>query len=510
MKLNWVILLAIALLIFLMQICYFWSYTADDAFIIFRYASNFAAGYGLTWNPTATPIEGYTTWLWTLFMTIPVVLHIDIIIFAKIIGILAMLASLAIVYQFIFLILAEVDPKLRRIFAGMGVLMLVGCSGTGVHTISGMETAIATFLTISFLYYLTVYTMHPTKLFAGLVAIIGLLAGWTRPELNLVVLIGLTIAFMLTPKISQRWLLRMTLVFYLIPGIIYFLWRWNYYGYFFPIPFYIKTTTQPYFAGRGMEFGFIKYFGFHLGIFLIFGFLIINKQLLPAVIAVISLILFFIFPSHIMGFNWRYFYPIIPFIFIIAAGGLAKLFSILQSHRRLAIATNSNRFVTRGIFGILFFLVMLGFLSEIPGEISRKQVYATGLMNAHIALGKKLAGYKPETNLPVLAIGDAGAVPYYSRWKTVDTFGLNNPEIAKTGIHDAVKLLADHPDVVVLISQDETRFISKLDWEQSLYDQCIKQGMVLIKVLQFRPQEYYLWVMVYPGTPISQYLKDWN
>ncbi|MGH3104735.1 MAG: hypothetical protein ACRDN6_11640 [Gaiellaceae bacterium] len=40
----------------------------DDAMISMRYARNLADGHGLVWNPGEQPVEGYTNFLWTLWM----------------------------------------------------------------------------------------------------------------------------------------------------------------------------------------------------------------------------------------------------------------------------------------------------------------------------------------------------------------------------------------------------------------------------------------------------------
>ncbi|MET0343236.1 MAG: hypothetical protein ABW252_19665 [Polyangiales bacterium] len=42
----------------------------DDAMISMRYAKNLADGHGLVWNPGEAPVEGYTNFLWTLWMTV--------------------------------------------------------------------------------------------------------------------------------------------------------------------------------------------------------------------------------------------------------------------------------------------------------------------------------------------------------------------------------------------------------------------------------------------------------
>jgi hypothetical protein len=42
----------------------------DDAMISMRYARNLVEGHGLVWNPGEVPVEGYTNFLWTLWMAL--------------------------------------------------------------------------------------------------------------------------------------------------------------------------------------------------------------------------------------------------------------------------------------------------------------------------------------------------------------------------------------------------------------------------------------------------------
>ena len=69
----------------------------------------------------------------------------------------------------------------------------------------------------------------------------------------------------------------------------------------------------------------------------------------------------------------------------------------------------------------------------------------------------KLGRYRVKAagdELPLDAIGNAGAVPYYSRWRVVDTFGLNGSVIGMEGNHDPAYVLAQDPDLVVLVSEE--------------------------------------------------------
>ena len=61
------------------------SFTVDDSFISFRYARNWARGWGLVYN-RGEPIEGYTNFLWTLMLGVGIKLGIAPEQLAKVLG----------------------------------------------------------------------------------------------------------------------------------------------------------------------------------------------------------------------------------------------------------------------------------------------------------------------------------------------------------------------------------------------------------------------------------------
>ena len=52
----------------------------DDAYISFIYARNWVEGHGLVFNP-GEHVEGYTNFLWTVLMAIPIRIGLDPVIF---------------------------------------------------------------------------------------------------------------------------------------------------------------------------------------------------------------------------------------------------------------------------------------------------------------------------------------------------------------------------------------------------------------------------------------------
>jgi hypothetical protein len=75
---------------------------ADDQMISMRYAENLAKGYGLVWNPGGERIEGYTNFLWVVYMAIFHLLRLPrpvISVFIQASGALFLAFNLIVVYR---------------------------------------------------------------------------------------------------------------------------------------------------------------------------------------------------------------------------------------------------------------------------------------------------------------------------------------------------------------------------------------------------------------------------
>jgi hypothetical protein len=72
-----------------------------------------------------------------------------------------------------------------------------------------------------------------------------------------------------------------------------------------------------------------------------------------------------------------------------------------------------------------------------------------------------------------LAVTDAGKLPYYSKWYTVDLFGLNTPEMAKSMVQpgfvdqyqpDLIELYAYPQDYSFMEDRNKITPVTKKDW----------------------------------------------
>lgn len=500
----WPALILAAAAIFGWQVARFWPFTVDDAFITLRYSANLAAGYGLIFNPGQPPAEGYTTFLWMLVGVIPHALKIDAVVFVKWAGVLCGLGTGALV----FLLSQRLSPApaghLRRVPPALATLLYSVLWSTGLHAVSGMETALFSLLVTALFYALTVYVQSPSGRLAAWIAALCLLAGLTRPEGNLIGGVGVFAGFWLSPR-QYRWpLARAVALGFLLPGAAYFVWRYAYYGLLLPLPFYVKVTRQGLLAGLPEVTAFVVYAAIRLGPPVVVGAWQIRRAAIPALIGAAALMVFYLFPAHIMGYSWRYLVPILPLLCALAGVGVAAVL------KRADNLTGRRKLYARiGVLGAVLVAAGLMIAEALP-QIGAARWYAFSMEYAHLVIGRRLAEFPVQDDRPpVIALADAGAIPYYSGWQTIDYLGLNEPHIALNGPDDPAYVLAQHPDLLLLHSTRDDVFeaFGGEAWVQALYEASVEAGMAPVRVVNFN--FYRIWIMAYPDSPAAAYVAGW-
>jgi len=236
--------LLISVIVFFNIVRNHWTFTVDDSYITFRYARNWAEGFGPVFNRGESPTEGYTTFLWMSVMTLPYLLKVDALEFVKWIGVVFTLATMLLIFLFVLQLTSQFNILWRYISAGAAVLVMSLFGANALHAVAGMETPLFTFLLITFFYILTLYVWQPTPLKIGWLTLVSLLLGLTRPEGNLVALVGLAAALVLIAQDERKQFAKRVALFYFLPGALYFAWRMMYYGALLPLPFYVKVLAR--------------------------------------------------------------------------------------------------------------------------------------------------------------------------------------------------------------------------------------------------------------------------
>jgi hypothetical protein len=201
----------------------------------------------------------------------------------------------------------------------------------------------------------------------------------------------------------------------------------------------------------------------------------------------------------VLSFDYRFLFPSVPFLFSVAAIGVGVVLGL-----RLPEKARLGRILMDVGVLLVCVAVSAGVLPS-QNDISMKSNFATGMYQAHIPLGMHLAKFPHDEKSPILAISDAGAMPYYSGGRTIDTYGLNDPNIAISGRHDPEYVLSQNPDLLVVLSKRADTFVPLVDFEQGLYEAATAHGMVTVLVVKFF-DEYYLWCLVNPASKVEEYL----
>jgi arabinofuranosyltransferase len=490
---------------FAVSVVHAWPFTVDDTYITLRYSRNVAQGLGPTFNATGPRAEGYTTFLWMVALILPHALHLDAIVAAKLLGVLASAGTLAVAARWAWAEALEAAPHDREGGAWAGATAatcLAAVPATAVHAVSGMETALFTLLLTSAFATASARVRGRHQVTPRLCAL-ALLLGLTRPEGNLAALLILGTTAALIPRDGRRALLFRAVLGWALPVAAYELWRRSYYGLWFPLPFYVKLATPGLFPGWPDVLAWLRAPVLHFGLLLLPALARPARSLVPALVAAAALTAFFVLPQHQMGYDHRYLAPLDPTLGVLAGVGVARVLARLSA----APTPRPRPRVSRPVANLLaaIALVIAAGLEAVDARavIGGEADYGLGLEHAHARLGRELLALdRPDARL---VISDAGAVPYLSAWWTLDLVGLNDATIATTGRRDPAWVLGQRPDVVVFASPRTDR-VEPWDWnpwEPALYDACVSAGFARVGLERFA-DDYWLWVMAMPGSEIGR------
>ena len=404
----------------------------DDAFISFRYAENFANGKGLVYNE-GERVEGYTNFLWTMLMTIPHLLDIDVVTFSYGISLFVFLLNIFFIYRLALLVFGSS-------FLVLMTLLLLGTNYTfSSYATGGLETGLQTFsfLAGTFLVF-RANRLGGWKwkdlLLLSLAFCIGLL---TRLDFSVFILaispILLLTIYKQPVSVSKKvlQLISLSLPILAIVGS-WMAWKYSFYGDIVPNTFYVKASsqTQP-------SFGIGYFYSFLLSYWLLpvfFLFVAFSSQLAkkghrPFAYMTFMICCWFLYILKIGGgfMEYRFIVPVMPFIFILIVWLIFQIIEQKTVRVILVIIILMGSFHHSLSFNKTTKFQSISSINELRNQVSSPwKNWATA--------GKVLGTLFQNTNDPVtIAVTAAGAIPYYSKLKTVDMLGLNDRWVARNG-----------------------------------------------------------------------------
>ena len=409
-----VVPIAGGLLFFALWLAYreFWL---DDAFITFRYAKNWADGLGLVFNPGET-IEGYTPFSWTL-------------------GIAVVFALLPTGSALTFVKLSGLGLGLFVLwrsytFPGPGgaarhrywVLLLAANPVFIANCGDGMETPLFMALMVE---CARASLAEPSRRSGTWVGVLTAACIWTRPEALPLLLALPAVLLFFHRGAAFAW--ARAFAFAALPPVLgHIAWRLWYYGSPLPNTFYAKATGDLLARLADGAADLAGFASFDHGVpavglwvataLAVFG--LRNREAagkwLTLLWGAVGFRLAFDLwsGSEYMG-EFRFLAPALPPLFVLADEG-ARSLTGPRAKRALAAA--------------LVIAVVFSGWSHLALSDTRNQ-YAAGLERAHVALGKWLAQSQPDGTW--VALGDAGAIAFWSGLPVIDLWGLADATIAR-------------------------------------------------------------------------------
>jgi arabinofuranosyltransferase len=388
------------------------GWMADDAFISFRYAENLINGHGLVFN-IGEHVEGYSNFLWVMFIAAGLWIGILPESSALILNLVAAIGTLFIITFFI--------RSTRQDKKDLGSLLFPAMLFSGVGSFwiwtfgGGLETIFYTFIgTIIIGWPLLNGHSNSKLLIMGILCSIQVL---NRPDGIIFFIYVLSYyGIMFYKKKTFRELLWIIIPFSTIV-FIFFLWKINYYGGIIPNTIYAKVDPSSGQALRGFKY-LCKFFLLYplITLFCIVH-LVTNgtshRETLPisGFLAVYFMFVILIGGDFMIGY--RIMIPVIPLLIYSAYKGIVSIFPEKVTFLAIMLTIISSTAQTR-------------FNPDMKWRIETDTIVSSGkVMGAWLA-----KSFPPNTTI---ALNAAGAIPYYSRLKTIDMLGLTNKEIARDG-----------------------------------------------------------------------------
>ena len=222
----------------------------DDAMISMSYAHTLSATGQFVWFPDGQRVQGYTNFLWTLYMTL---LHLaelsgsQVAVAVSVTGMFLLLATSYMAARLVFKLLLPQHEEKALLYSS-----LVGCLVSFLYPLTfwslrGMETGILAFLLMSTVFIAIQSTQNSNGSLKNrksyfLISLIGALGVLTRSDFLIPFLFVILFIAFQRPRVSFSVQKYFALIIFstLLALLTLFIWQYFYYGDFLPNTYRLK------------------------------------------------------------------------------------------------------------------------------------------------------------------------------------------------------------------------------------------------------------------------------
>jgi len=375
------------------------SFPSEDSAMLFQYSENLSESGCISYNLDGARTEGATDFLWMIILSICHSIGLDTYLSATALSAIALIASAYMLFH--------ISGKSRPMLLPLALLTLLAVPQVFAAIQGFSPLFFGTFILLAMVGFIE---KRPILTFFA-----AILTCLIRPD-GVVFAMPLVATFLIVNKSKIKQNIIKVLLIAVIPGVAYFAWRFTYFDSLLPLPFYVKSNF-PRFAGifslESLKLNSLFFAALApLLVFASYGIRAAGKkeQSLVVTAAISLLVVPFLFYSamHLeQNLAYRFQYPFVLISLALAAYGL--------------------KHAPRPAYGWLAVISSIGLM--LPW-------YAVECVRT-LSMPSENIPYlsKALQNLPchgTIATTEAGRLPYYSDWETIDLWGLNTKELSQT------------------------------------------------------------------------------
>jgi hypothetical protein len=425
----------------------------EDAAMLMRYSQHLADGHGIVWNIGEPPVDGATDFLFMAASAALIKLGFTVGQAVRGIAFVSHLLTVLLIYW-----------TNRRIHDGSipfsflsGLYLAVGTGFSYVIAYFGtpfFALAAASTWTLGLL----LMKRRDSPYWLSLAfALSGLITGLIRPEG--VILASLMLLAVVVMRMSEgprslwerarvRGVFPIIITFavvFLTLGGAYFLWRWDYFGYPLPNPFYKKGGG----TWRWDTFSISMLNTLRLCLPMVFAFILAfraretAKQALVYLIPILGFASAFGLISNEMNYGARFQYAVVP-IALLSWIPLVRGFKF-DWLNQASVKERSVYLVA--LVALAGGLVYYSWFQNCFLALHQQRCDTPYERDGRLEMARMLAEFRGKGY--IIATTEAGLLPYYSGWNAIDTWGLNDQWIAHNGAITAEYLDQRKPHIIM-------------------------------------------------------------
>jgi hypothetical protein len=405
-----------------------WGYPVEDASMLFTYSENIAAGEGVVYNPGGEAVDGASDLLLAFVLAALRFIGLPVEMGAALVN----AVSLGFIVFAVFSVWKRTGFAGRWAAPGAVVLLLsstpvflLGATGFGTLFFAALVTLVA-FLAVTL-------GSQPTL---GSLAVVGgavALAGMDRIE---GFILGGAVVFAHSVATKSLRTLLVPAGIALSLALVWFTWRWNYFGYPLPNPFYKKGGFNP--GSVPVSIYYVSVLGAPW--LLVLGLGVRTKGARRHALSYVFLVVvpwpaLWILLSNEMNLGGRFQFPVVPVAAVLSSVVAAQLAAIEPKYGRMN--------------GLRIAVVAFGLMAVIGADLRLSELSVLRALRRAGFHEQVAEAFQTATGgTATLVTTEAGMVAWKTDLEVTDLWGLNDKRIAHDGILVPSEIAKLRPDLL--------------------------------------------------------------